>query len=207
MVCRGSSTITDHRQSERSKLRFGSSDSFVQRGTRIAPETLAAEAESWQVHQLGSLSFDPGRIPTIDVDPIGEAVAIEAAVSPDCSYRLVAPPSTKPSTRFSSTSTTSALTTCSTSSATVGSRRGDPIEVRHPRHPWRRDGEGRIAGGRRDQDGPFIRHLLGLHRLPPEVRGDRRQEPSRRERQLGHLVHPLFPVRGTFKKANREWLL
>jgi phosphatidylserine/phosphatidylglycerophosphate/cardiolipin synthase-like enzyme len=50
---------------------------------------LALGVEEWTQAQLGALSFDPTRIPQIEVQAVEGAMPVEAAVSPDSSYRLV----------------------------------------------------------------------------------------------------------------------
>jgi len=57
---------------------------------REAPSPdLAADVASWEASQLGSLHFDPARVPQLDVSPVVGPLHGRAAVSPDCSYRLV----------------------------------------------------------------------------------------------------------------------
>jgi phosphatidylserine/phosphatidylglycerophosphate/cardiolipin synthase-like enzyme len=50
---------------------------------------LEAQADQWTVASFGALSFDPSRMPAVDVGSVHGSLDAHAAVSPDCSYRLV----------------------------------------------------------------------------------------------------------------------
>ena len=51
--------------------------------------SLALDVEEWSHAQLGARAFDSARVPLVAVEPVEGAIAVEAAVSPDSSFRLV----------------------------------------------------------------------------------------------------------------------
>jgi phosphatidylserine/phosphatidylglycerophosphate/cardiolipin synthase-like enzyme len=53
------------------------------------PDEPAADAAFGRPAELGSLRFDPDRVPSVPLEPVTGPAAVVAAVSPDSSYRLV----------------------------------------------------------------------------------------------------------------------